>query len=273
MPLPAPVTTAILAMGSFLLEGATLADRRTVIEVSRLPAQTSAMQRRSLLAGLGCSPWLPSLARAQVPPQASMAADPFALGVASGRPAPDSVVLWTRLMAAERAERLGAPLLVGWAIAEDDKMQRVVRSGEATAEARWAHSVHVDVAGLKADRPYWYRFTVSGKESPIGRTRTAPEAAAKTAALRFVFASCQQYEQGFYAAWRHVAAEDLNAVLFLGDYIYETSWGRDLVRRHEAGRTTTLDDYRNRYALSKSDRDLRLAHAAHPGIVTWDAYD
>ena len=133
-------------MGSFLLEGATLADRCRVIEVSLSSAQTSAMQRRSFLAGLGYSLWLPSLARAQAP----LAADPFALGVASGRPAPDSVVLWTRLMAAERAERLGAPLPVGWAIAEDDEMQKVVRSGEATAEARWAHSVHVDVAGLQA---------------------------------------------------------------------------------------------------------------------------
>jgi alkaline phosphatase D len=206
-----------------------------------------------------------------------MAADPFALGVASGRPAPDSVVLWTRLMAAERGERLGAPLPVNWAIAEDDKMQKVVRSGEATAEARWAHSVHVDVAGLKPDRPYWYRFTVNGqgssKASSVGRTRTAPEAAAKTAALRFAFASCQQYEQGYYSALRHMAAEDLNAVLFLGDYIYEESWGRDLVRHHEGGRTTSLDDYRNRYALYKSDHDLQAAHAAHPWILTWDDHE
>src|SRR5260370_6473892 len=105
MPLPAPVTTAILAMVLFLLEGprskgATLADGRCVIEVSLLPAQTSAMQRRSFVAGLGCSLWLPSLARAQAP----LGAEPFALGVASGRPTPDSVVLWTRLLAAERAE-------------------------------------------------------------------------------------------------------------------------------------------------------------------------
>jgi alkaline phosphatase D len=260
-------------MGSFLLEGATLADRRTVIEVSRSSAQTSAMQRRSFVAGLGCSLWLPSLARAQAPSQAPLAADPFALGVASGRPAPDSVVLWTRLMAAERAERLGPPVPVGWTIAEDDKMQKVVRSGEATAEARWANSVHVDVTGLRPDRPYWYRFTVNGKASPVGRTRTAPEATSKTAAARFAFASCQQYEQGYYAALRHMAAEDLNAVLFLGDYIYEASWGRDLVRHHNAGRTTTLDDYRNRYALYKSDRDLQAAHAAHPWILTWDDHE
>jgi alkaline phosphatase D len=133
--------------------------------------------------------------------------------------------------------------------------------------------VHVDVTGLKPDRPYWYRFTLNGKSSPIGRTRTTPEAAAKTAAVRFAFASCQQYEQGYYAALRHMAAEDLNAVLFLGDYIYEASWGRDLVRRHDGGRTTSLDDYRNRYALYKSDRDLQAAHAAHPWILTWDDHE
>jgi alkaline phosphatase D len=227
------------------------------------------MQRRSFIAGLGSALWLPSLARAQAP----LADDPFGLGVASGRPGPDSVVLWTRLMAANPAERLGPLLTVGWAIAEDDKMQKVVRSGEATAEADWAHSVHVDVASLRPDRPYWYRFVVNGKASPIGRTRTAPEPAARTAGLRFAFASCQQYEHGYYSALRHMAAEELNAVLFLGDYIYEASWGRDLVRHHDAGRTTSLDDYRNRYALYKSDRDLQAAHAAHPWILTWDDHE
>ena len=227
------------------------------------------MQRRSFVAGLGSALWLPSLARAQAP----LADDPFALGVASGRPSPDSVVLWTRLMAADRAERLGPPVPVGWTIAEDERMQKIVGSGQATAEARWAHSVHVDVGGLRPDRPYWYRFTVNGKASPVGRTRTTPEAATKTAALRFAFASCQQYEQGYYSALRHMAAEDLNAVLFLGDYIYEASWGRDLVRHHDGGRCTSLDDYRNRYALYKSDRDLQAAHAAHPWIVTWDDHE
>jgi alkaline phosphatase D len=227
------------------------------------------MQRRSFVAGLGSSLWLPSLARAEAP----LAADPFALGVASGRPMADQVVLWTRLMAADRIERLGPVYSVGWAIAEDERMQKIVRSGEATAEAAWAHSVHVDVAGLKPDRPYWYRFTVNGKASPVGRTRTAPDPAARISRASFAFASCQQYEQGYYAALRHMAAEDLNAVLFLGDYIYEVSWGRDLVRRQDGGRCTSLDDYRNRYALYKSDRDLQAAHAAHPWILTWDDHE
>lgn len=232
------------------------------------------MQRRSFVAGLSSvlgapALWLPSHARAAAP----LAADPFGLGIASGRPLPTSVVLWTRLMAADPADRLDGAIPVGWTIAEDEWMQKVVRSGEATAEPRWGHSVHVDVEGLRPNRPYWYRFTVQGKASPIGRTRTAPDATERVATLRFAFASCQQYEQGFYSAQRHIAVEDLNAVLFLGDYIYEVSWGRDHVRHHEAGRPTTIEEYRNRYALYKSDRDLQAAHAAHPWIVMWDDHE
>ena len=227
------------------------------------------MQRRSFLAGLAPALWLPSQVHAAAP----LAPDPFGLGVASGRPLPASVVLWTRLMAADPAERLDGAIPVGWSIAEDERMQKIVRSGQATAEPQWGHSVHVDVEGLRPNRFYWYRFTVQGKASPVGRTRTAPDAAERVAALRFSFASCQQYEQGFYSAQRHMAGEELNAVLFLGDYIYERSWGRDLVRHHESGRPTTLDEYRNRYALYKSDRDLQAAHAAHPWIVTWDDHE
>ena len=228
------------------------------------------MRRRSFIAGLaGLS--LPASARAEAP----LAAEPFGLGVASGRPAPESVVLWTRLMAAagDSGERLGAPIPVGWAIAEDKGMRRVIGSGQTIAEARWAHSVHVEAGGLRPGRPYWYRFTVRGKASPIARTRTAPAASERLAVLRFVFASCQQYEQGYYTALRHMAAEDAAFVLHLGDYIYEKSWGRELVRRHDGGRTTTLDEYRDRYAQYKSDRDLQAAHAALPWIVTWDDHE
>jgi len=220
------------------------------------------------MAGLGAL-WLPSMARAEAP----LARDPFGLGVASGRPSPESVVLWTRLMADDPGQRLAGEIKVGWTVAEDERLQKVVRSGEATAESRWAHSVHVDVDGLRPNRPYWYRFTMQGKVSPTGRTLTAPAAAERVPQLRFSFASCQQYEQGYYSAMRHMAAEELNAVLFVGDYIYEESWGRDLVRHHGSGRTLTLDDYRNRYALYKSDRDLQAAHAAHPWIVTWDDHE
>ncbi|HTR87983.1 MAG TPA: alkaline phosphatase D family protein [Reyranella sp.] len=226
------------------------------------------MHRRSFVAGLS-SLWLPSLARAQAP----LAENPFGLGIASGHPGPDSVVLWTRLLAADPTATLGAPQTVSWTIAEDDKLQKVVRSGQATAEAGAGHSVHVDVGGLRPNRPYWYRFTVNGKASPVGRTLTAPAPDEKVQKLNFSIASCQQYEQGFYASWRHMAAEELNAVLFVGDYIYETSWGHDHVRHHGTGRPTDLREFRDRYALYKSDPDLQAAHAAHPFIVTWDDHE
>ncbi|MBS0540922.1 MAG: alkaline phosphatase D family protein [Proteobacteria bacterium] len=227
------------------------------------------MQRRSFIAGLGSAFLLPGLARAAAP----LAAEPFGLGIASGRPQPQSVVLWTRLMADNPAERLGAAIKVGWSVAEDERMQKIVRSGEAIAEPQWGHSVHVDVEGLKPRRPYWYRFTVQGKASPIGRTRTAPDPAERLATARFAFASCQMYEHGFYSAHRHMAGEDLDAVLFVGDYIYERSWGREHVRRHETGIPTSIEEFRDRYALYKFDPDLQAVHAAHPWIVTWDDHE
>jgi alkaline phosphatase D len=211
------------------------------------------MLRRSFLIGMGGLA-VPALAQGQ----------PFPLGIASGCPRPTSIVLWTRL---------AAPGPVAWAIAEDEGMRRVVRNGTATAEERWANSVHVDVEGLRPGRHYWYRFTVNGEASPVGRTRTAPAPTDKPQALRFAIASCAQYEQGYFAAYRHMAAEELDAVLFVGDYIYEMSWGRNLVRRHNGGRCTLLSEYRERYAQYKSDADLQAAHVAHPWILTWDDHE
>jgi len=225
------------------------------------------IRRRSFVAGLS-SLWLPSLARAEAP----LAENPFGLGIASGHPGPSSVVLWTRLLAADPTAALTAPVVVDWTIAEDDKLQKVVRSGQATAEAAWAHSVHVEVDGLKPDRLYWYRFVANGKASPIGRTRTAPAPSDKVPSLRFSFASCQHYEEGFYTAQRHLAAEELNAVLFVGDYIYEAK-GHKPVRHHTGGRPTTLREFRDRYALYKLDPDLQAAHVAHPWIVVWDDHE
>jgi alkaline phosphatase D len=227
------------------------------------------LKRRSFLAGT-TGLWISRGARAADWP---LAGNPFGLGVASGSPTANSVVLWTRLLALDPFERLGGPFTVAWSIAEDERLEKTVRSGEATAEPRWGHSVHVDVDGLKPNRPYWYRFTVNGRASPIGRTRTTPATDERVQQLRFSFASCQHYEQGYYSAMRHMAGEDLNAVLFLGDYIYEVSYGRDLVRRHGTGRPTTVDEFRNRYTLYKTDADLQAAHAAHPWIVTWDDHE
>src|ERR671919_596700 len=112
-----------------------------------------------------------------------------------------------------------------------------------------------------------------GGVSPVGHTRTAPAANAEVDRLRFAFASCQQYEQGYYGAHHRMAADVLDLVVHLGDYIYESSWGRDHVRKHGAPEPYTLDDYRIRHAVYKSDPDLQAAHAACPWIVTWDDHE
>ena len=222
--------------------------------------------RRSFLQALAAatvSPALPACA------QPRFDANPFALGVASGYPHPGGMVLWTRLVGALDA----APYPVRWEIAADEAMRQVVASGGAVAEPAWAHSVRVEPKGLEPDRWYWYRFMAGDAVTPAARTRTAPRPDAAAERLRFAFGSCQQYEQGFFAAHRHIAADAPDLVAFLGDYIYESSWGRDKVRAHEGGEPYTLEDYRARYALYKSDPDLQAAHAACPWIVTWDDHE
>jgi alkaline phosphatase D len=212
--------------------------------------------------------FLASLGALAVSPAFSQADYPFALGVASGYPMPSSVVLWTRLIGAS-----SQAVEVGWEVAADESMQDVIRRGTAVAEPAWAHSIHVEPQGLQPDRWYWYRFTTRDAQSPIGRTRTAPAAGAQVARLRFGFASCQHYEQGYFAAYRHMVADAPDLIAFLGDYIYESHWGRELVRSHESPEPYTLEDYRARYALYKSDPDLQAAHAACPWIVTWDDHE
>jgi alkaline phosphatase D len=215
------------------------------------------------LAAAGVSRALPGCAQAP-----AAAPGPFALGVASGYPHPGGMVLWTRLLGVDPAA-----VPVRWEVAADEAMRRVVASGSATAEPDGAHAVHVEARGLEPDRWYWYRFMALGAESPVGRTRTAPRPDAAVARLRFAFASCQQYEQGYFGAHRHIAADAPDLVAFLGDYIYESSWGRDHVRKHDAPEPYALEDYRARYALYKSDPDLQAAHAACPWIVTWDDHE
>ena len=162
---------------------------------------------------------------------------------------------------------------VQWELATDERFTRVVARGEEMAELAWAHSVHAEPAGLAPDRWYFYRFTALDQQSETGRTRTAPAADAASERLRFVITSCQRYDVGHYAAWRHIAAADLDLVMFLGDYIYESRSGRDAIRRHEAGEVFTLDQYRARYATYKSDPALRAAHAALPWMLIWDDHE
>jgi alkaline phosphatase D len=221
----------------------------------------------ALAVGAMAAPYAKLLAQ----PRFSMS--PYTLGVASGYPHSSGVTLWTRLATESAPGMDGAHVEVFWEVAEDETFRRVAARGAVISSPALAHSVHIDVTGLEPARPYWYRFRVGQAVSPIGRTRTAPRTDAGTARMRFAFAACQQYEQGYFTAYRHMAREELDLVVHLGDYIYESSWGRNHVRAHGSEMPYTLDEYRARYALYKSDPDLQAAHAAFPWIVTWDDHE
>lgn len=192
----------------------------------------------------------------------------FALGIASGQPSPRSVVLWTRLA----GDDLPPEVEVHWELAQDEGFQRIVARGSETAALADAWSVHAEPRELKPGRWYWYRFHALGQQSPAGRTRTAPAADA-TASLQFAVASCQRWDHGHWAAWRDLAADAPDLVLFLGDYIYEGASAPHRIRRHEGGPCRTLADYRARYAQYKSDPALQAAHAAAPWLLVWDDHE
>ena len=228
------------------------------------PSLLHGLRRRTLLQGAGALTLAPALLR-----QPRAADTPrFALGVASGQPRADGMVLWTRLTGADLGERVG----VRWEVAADERFTRIVASGEEDAEAAWAHSVHAEPTGLAPDRWYWYRFSALGDRSAVGRTRTAPAADA-AAGLNFAIASCQRYDVGHYAAWRRMAEVDLVVVMFLGDYIYEYASRPESVRQVEGGLVTTLTQYRARYATHKSDPSLQAAHARAPWLLVWDDHE
>lgn len=201
--------------------------------------------------------------------------DPFTLGVASGDPTSTGAVIWTRL-----APRILEPdggmdaqrTAVSWEVAEDEQFARIVQRGRVTAAPELGNSVHVDVPGLSSDRWYFYRFTLASGSSPVGRLRTTPAEGA-ISPLRFAFASCQHYEQGYYTAYEHMAREDLDLVAHLGDYVYEYAGTDGRVRKYATREVRTLDDYRARYAQTKSDGSLQRAHARAPWVVTWDDHE
>ncbi|HSR41583.1 MAG TPA: alkaline phosphatase D family protein [Longimicrobiales bacterium] len=200
--------------------------------------------------------------------------NPFTFGVASGDPGPGGVVLWTRLDpgAVRDAGAVGRDVAVRWEVAEDDGFRTVVRSGESRALPELGHSVHAEVDGLEPGRPYWYRFHTGGVGSVAGRTRTAPARGASPERLRFAFASCQNFDHGYFTAYRHMAEEDPDLIVHLGDYIYESRWG-EIVRDTGLEEPYTLDDYRDRYALYRREEPLQTAHAACPWVVTWDDHE
>ncbi|QXJ25603.1 alkaline phosphatase D family protein [Actinomadura graeca] len=200
----------------------------------------------------------------------------FTLGVASGDPSPGGFVLWTRL-APRPVDGGGMPdraVPVAWQIADDERFRQIRAAGVATARPEHGHAVHVEAGGLRPDREYFYRFRAGPEISPVGRARTAPRPGAGNRRLRFAFASCHNWQDGYFTAYHHLAQEDLAFVAFLGDYIYETVPRTDTVRAHEGtGEPYTLVEYRNRHAQYKTDPALQAAHAAFPWIVTWDDHE
>lgn len=231
-------------------------------------------RRRTLLQ------WLASGAAAASWPQRAWSqprfdSNPFALGLASGSPTHQGVVLWTRLVQTGLSGRNALPaepIAVHWEVAHDEALTRTVAQGETRALPELAHSVHVEVDGLQADRWYYYRFRAGDAHSPVGRTRTLPAPDAAVARLRLAYASCQRWEHGHYGAYRHMQNEALDLVLFLGDYIYEYAGAANAVRNTGTW-ATTLDTYRDRYALHKSDPALQAMHAHCPWLVTWDDHE
>ncbi|MBE1609287.1 alkaline phosphatase D family protein [Actinopolymorpha pittospori] len=205
--------------------------------------------------------------------------DPFSLGVASGDPHSEGVVLWTRLAPRPLAEDGlgGMPdrrVEVRWEICEDENFRRVTARGVESATPEWGHSVHAEVDQLRPGREYFYRFRVGRDISPVGRTKTAPAPGSQPNDLRFAFASCQNYPDGYFTAYQHMAQEDLDLVVHLGDYIYEGPAQGSIGRGHlPAAEIFSLADYRVRHAQHKTDPFLRDAHQAFPWIVTWDDHE
>ncbi|WP_303982995.1 alkaline phosphatase D family protein [Dongia mobilis] len=212
--------------------------------------------------------------------------DPFTLGVASGSPRDDGFVLWTRLApdplstdpqvpgGIARHDH-GAGILIDYEIATDPQMRRIVRQGSTLAEADFAYAVHLDIGGLAPARPYWYRFRLGDHETAIGRANTLPQAGRPADSLRLGFTSCANYERGYFSAYRHLADEQPDLVLMLGDYIYEqVEVNRPVLRRHsDHAVPATLDGYRRRYAQYRQDSDLQRLHATAPTLVTWDDHE
>lgn len=237
------------------------------------------MQRREFLAATGAAAII-ATGFARAVETIKFTSNPFTLGVASGYPRPDGFSLWTRLAPEPLTPRGGldfeaytAVIAVYWEVAEDEQFRKVAAKGRAYASQEWAHSIHVDVAGLQPGRRYFYRFRCGDAFSAIGRSKTAPALDSKVQSLRLAVASCAHYEQGYFANYRAMADDDCDVITHVGDYIYESSWGSNLVRRFGASEPITLDDYRIRHALYRTDPDLQAAHASAPWLLTWDDHE
>ena len=269
----------------FVIPGDRAAGR--VVECSVTPPQPALPRRTVLASGAGLAAVGAATATAGL--GAADAAGPgrryFRHGVASGDPLPHRVVLWTRVTptpASRPGSGKGPQARVRWEVARDASFRKVVKRGTFTTAAHRDHTVKVDVGGLKPSTWYHYRFTYAGATSRVGRTRTAPAARSLPRNLRLGVVSCANWQAGYFAAYRGLAArDDLHAVVHLGDYLYEYAPGeygmgqseRDVRRHDPAHEIVSLEDYRRRHAQYKTDADLQDLHAKYPFIVTWDDHE
>ncbi|MCC5478190.1 alkaline phosphatase D family protein [Streptomyces barringtoniae] len=240
-------------------------------------------RRRTVVKAAAATAVLAGPLAASLPARAADQAPAFLHGVASGDPLPDGVLLWTRVTPTPDAtpgSGVGPDTEVSWVVARDKAFTGIVAKGSVTATAASDHTVKADVRGLEPATDYWFRFSAGGTDSPLARTRTAPAADANVPSLRFGVVTCANWEAGYFASYRHLAARgDLDAWLHLGDYIYEYKSGEyaargTVVRPHApANEIITLADYRIRHGKYKTDPDLQALHLKAPVIAIWDDHE
>ena len=228
--------------------------------------------QRSALA-LALAPWMQAVAE----PAAATRRwrdNPFALGVASGRPRADGMVLWTRLLVGDAdRQSVSDAMTVHVEVFADPALRQRVHTTTQVTDASRGHSVHVHLKNLKPSTDYWDRFRQGHALSSVGHTRTSPSHTADVSSLRIALTSCQHYEQGQYVAHQDIAQQAFDFVLFVGDYIYESSNAQYALRKHNTEEPKTLAQYRLRYEQYKRDPMLQAAHAAHPWVMMWDDHE
>lgn len=232
------------------------------------------MMRRALLKSVYAATFL--LPSAAAWSQVKLSKNPFALGVASGSPTHNSVVLWTRLLdeGIFTSNLPNQDIPVKWELALDSQFGKTVKSGFINAAPALAHSVHAEVTDLPSNTWFHYRFSAGGHTSPTGKTRTfAAPNSAEQERIKVAFASCQHFERGYFNAYPHMVNENPDLVVFLGDYIYEYAPSNTGMRSHSGNWCLGLSDYRKRYAQYKSELELQGIHAACPWVTIWDDHE
>lgn len=199
----------------------------------------------------------------------------FLQGVASGDPATDAVILWTRV-----TPDVDAEVTVSWEVATDSKFTQLVTNGQMTTTKDRDYTVKVDAVGLEAGQQYFYRFKAGDTVSEIGQTRTLPEGS--VASVKLAVMSCANFPAGYFNVYEMAAQQaDLDAVVHLGDYLYEYARG-EYASEHAvelgrevlpAGELFLLEDYRTRYSQYRSDASLQKLHAKVPFITVWDDHE